>query len=146
MWKDISNNPSFLQKHPAVPVSSDGSDGTWYPLTEKYTVPIAQLTGCIAYVPSLLCPKIRTIRRTRVLHYSQGLQLCCSRLHNAWRCLCLFLAECHILPFHYCSISDAALSPYLFSFEMLSLITIQSSLRIHRLPLHLLHYYRILHV
>jgi len=29
---------------------------------------------------------LRTIRRTRVLHSSQGLQLCRSRLHNAWRC------------------------------------------------------------
>ena len=29
---------------------------------------------------------LRTIRRTCVLHSSQGLQLCWSRLHNAWRC------------------------------------------------------------
>jgi len=34
----------------------------------------------------------------------------------------------------------------MFSFEILSLIAIQSSLRIHRLPLHWLHHYRILHV
>ena len=90
--------------------------------------------------------RIRTIRMTGVLHSSQGLQLCCSRLHNAWRCLWLSPAECHILPFHYCYISDAALSPYMFSFKMLSLITIQSSLWIHRLPLHLLCHYRILQV
>jgi len=29
--------------------------------------------------------RIRIIRTTRVLHSSQGLQLCWSRLHNAWR-------------------------------------------------------------
>jgi len=29
---------------------------------------------------------LRTIRRTRVLHSSEGLQLCSSRLHNAWQC------------------------------------------------------------
>ena len=31
--------------------------------------------------------RLRAIRWTRVLHSSQGLQLCWSRLHNAWRCL-----------------------------------------------------------
>jgi hypothetical protein len=31
----ISNNSSFHQKHPGVPVGSDGSDGTSYSLTEK---------------------------------------------------------------------------------------------------------------
>jgi len=46
----------------------------------------------------------------------------------------------------YCYISDAALSPYMLSFEMLSLITLQSSLQIHRLLLHLLCHYRILQV
>ena len=30
--------------------------------------------------------RLRTIRRTRVLHSSQGLQLCWSRFPNAWRC------------------------------------------------------------
>jgi hypothetical protein len=49
-------------------------------------------------------------------------------------------------PLHYCYMSDAALSRYEFSFEMLSLITIQSSLRIHRLSLHLLWHYCILQV
>jgi len=45
----ISNNSSFRQKHPGVPDGSDGSDGTSYPLTENYTLPVAQATG-----PSLL--------------------------------------------------------------------------------------------
>jgi len=35
---------------------------------------------------STLWWRLRTIRRTRVLHSSQGLQLCSSRLHNAWQC------------------------------------------------------------
>ena len=91
-------------------------------------------------------PAIQTITTTRVLHSSQGLQLCCSHLHNAWRCLCLSSADSHIVPLHYCYISDAALMPYMFSFEILSHIAIQSSLGIHCLPLHLLHHYRILQV
>jgi hypothetical protein len=91
-------------------------------------------------------PDIRTIRTTRVLYSSQGLQLCCSRSHNAWRCLCFSLADSHILPLRYCYISDAALAPSMFSFEILSHIAIQSSLRIPRLPLHLLRHYRILQV
>jgi len=93
-------------------------------------------------------PGIRTIRTTHVLHSSQGLQLCCSRLHNAWRCLCLSSADSHILALRYCYsyISDAALAPYMFSFEILSHIAIQSSLWIHRLPLHLLRHYCILQV
>ena len=45
----ISNNSSFRQKHPGVRDGSDGSDGTSYPLTENYMVPVAQATG-----PSLL--------------------------------------------------------------------------------------------
>jgi hypothetical protein len=44
----ISNNPSFRLKHPDVPDGSDGSDGTSYPLTENYTLPIAQATGRFA--------------------------------------------------------------------------------------------------
>jgi hypothetical protein len=44
----ISNNPSFRLKHPGVPDGSDGSDGTSYPLTENYTLPVAQATGRVA--------------------------------------------------------------------------------------------------
>jgi len=32
-----------------------------------------------------------------MLHSSQGLQFCSSRLHNAWRCLCLSSADSHML-------------------------------------------------
>jgi len=39
---------------------------------------------------------IRTVRTTRVLHSSQGLQLCYSPLHNTWPCLCLSSADSHI--------------------------------------------------
>jgi len=58
---------------------------------------------------------IHPIRRTCVLHSLQWLQLCCSSLHNDWRCLCLSKAKRHILPLHYCYISNATLSPYRFS-------------------------------
>jgi len=51
---DISNDPSFRQKHPGVPDSSDGSDGTSYPLTENYTLPVTQAMGRVAHVPPLL--------------------------------------------------------------------------------------------
>jgi len=44
----ISNNSSFRLKHPGVPDGSDGSDGTSYPLTENYTIPVAQATGRVA--------------------------------------------------------------------------------------------------
>jgi uncharacterized protein YjbI with pentapeptide repeats len=44
----ISNNTSFRLKHPGVPDGSDGSDGTSYPLTENYTLPVTQATGRVA--------------------------------------------------------------------------------------------------
>jgi len=39
--RSISNNASFHLKHPGVPDSSDGSDGTSYPLMENYTPLVA---------------------------------------------------------------------------------------------------------
>ena len=45
---------------------------------------------------------IRTIRSTRVLPSSQGLQLCCSRWHDAWRCLCFASADSHMPHSHLC--------------------------------------------
>ena len=46
----ISNNSIFRQKQLGVPDGSDGSDGTSYPLTENYTLPVVQATGRVAYV------------------------------------------------------------------------------------------------
>jgi hypothetical protein len=145
-YHPISNNPSFHQKYPCVLVGSHGSDGTLYPLTEKFMLPVTHAMGCVAYIPSVNCAQIPTIRTARVLHSSQGLQLICSRLHNAWQWLCLFRAKCHIVALRYCYILDAPLCQYMFIFKMLSLNKIQSSLRIHCLPLPLLRHYRILHV
>ena len=48
---DISNDPSFCQKHPGVLDGSDSSDGTSYPLTVNYTLPVAQAMGHVAYLP-----------------------------------------------------------------------------------------------
>ena len=77
-----------------------------------------------------------------MLHSLHGLQLCCSHSHNTWRCLRLSSADSHIVSLCYCYISDGPLAPYMSRFVILSYIAIQSSLRIHRLPLHLLcHYY-----
>ena len=50
--KSISNDHNFRLKHPGVP---DGSDGTSYAVTENYTLPVAQATARVAYVPPLLC-------------------------------------------------------------------------------------------
>jgi len=36
-------------------VGPDGSDGTLYPLMGKYTLPVAQVTSHVDYVPPLLC-------------------------------------------------------------------------------------------
>jgi hypothetical protein len=51
----ISNNPSFHVKHPGVQDGSDGSDGTSYHLTGKYTLPVTLAMGHVAYSPPLLC-------------------------------------------------------------------------------------------
>jgi len=47
----ISNDPSVRQKHPDVPDGSGGCIGTSYPLPENYTLPVAQATGRITYIP-----------------------------------------------------------------------------------------------
>jgi hypothetical protein len=44
----INNNPSLRLKHPGVPDSSDSSDGTSYPLTDNYTLPVTPATGRVA--------------------------------------------------------------------------------------------------
>jgi len=46
--------------------------------------------------------RIHTICKTHVFHCLQWLQLCCSRLHNAWRCLCLSLGDSHMPYSHLC--------------------------------------------
>jgi len=46
---NISDDSSFLQNHLGVADSSDGSDGTSYPLTENFTLPVPLAMG-----PSLL--------------------------------------------------------------------------------------------
>jgi len=138
----VSNNHRFCLKHLGVPDGSDGSDGTSYPLMDNYMLPVVLHTYLDYFAPRMRW-RICTMRMTCVLHSSLGLQLCCCRLHNVWRCLCLSSADSHILPLHKCSISDATLAPYMFSVEILSNIAIPSSLRIHCLPLHLLRHYHI---
>jgi len=54
------------------------------------------------YIAPRMRWRIYTIRTTGVLHSSQWLQLCCSRLHNAWRCLCLSSANSHMPHSHSC--------------------------------------------
>jgi len=54
----ISNDPNFCLKHPGVPDGSDSSDGTSYALMENYMLPVAQVTGRVAYVHPLLCGDI----------------------------------------------------------------------------------------
>jgi hypothetical protein len=52
---DISNNRSFRLEHPGIPDGSDGSDGTSYPLTENYMLPVAQVTGRVAQQSAWEC-------------------------------------------------------------------------------------------
>jgi len=52
---DVTNNPSFRQKRPDVLDGSGGSDWTSYPLTENYSLPVTQVTRCVAYLPPWLC-------------------------------------------------------------------------------------------
>jgi len=52
---NISNNSSLCQKHLGVPDGSDGADGTWYPLMEKYIQPVTQAMSDVAYIPALPC-------------------------------------------------------------------------------------------
>ena len=137
---NISNDPSFCLKHAGVPDGSDSSDRTSYPLTENYMLPVA-------YVPPLLCGAVYTSSEWQVYYtlrrgcrYAEALYTMPGNEYAIlWPSATLYLSA-------YCYISDAALSPYMLSFEMLSLITIQSWFRIHRLPLHLLRHYRILQV
>jgi len=141
--KDISNNPSFRLKHPGFRTALTALTeprNLWRRITNfpSPRLQVALHTHLLYYASGL-----RTIRTTPVLHSSHGLQFCCSRSHNAWWCLCLSSADSHILPLWYCYISDAALAPSMFSFEILSQTVIQSSLRIPRMPLHLLRHYRI---
>lgn len=50
----ISKNPSVCWKHPGVPDCSASSDETSYHLMENLTLPVAQATGHVAYLPPLL--------------------------------------------------------------------------------------------
>ena len=56
LWygSDINNDSRFRLKHPGVLDGSDGSDRTCYPLTENYTLLVAQATGRVAHSPPLL--------------------------------------------------------------------------------------------
>jgi len=56
--RNISNDPNFRLKHPGVPEGSDGSDGTLYTLTENHSLPVAQATARVAYVPPYLCDDV----------------------------------------------------------------------------------------
>jgi hypothetical protein len=51
VWPKATNNSknsSFGQKLRGVPDGSEGSDGTSYPLTENYTLPVGQAMGRVA--------------------------------------------------------------------------------------------------
>lgn len=52
--KNISNNSSFRQEHPGIPDDSDSAYGITYPLMENYVLPVPQMMGCVACLPSVL--------------------------------------------------------------------------------------------
>jgi len=145
--RGISNDPSFGLKPPGVPDGSDDSDGTSYPLRENYMLPVAQATGRIVYVPPLLCGDVYTSSEQHVCYtVRRGCSYAEARYTTPGDVCAFHRPSATLYLSAYCYISDAALSPYMFIFEMWSLITIQSSLGIHRLPLHLLRLYRILQI
>jgi hypothetical protein len=59
-------------------------------------IALAALASGFLSFTSRMCWRIRTIRTTCMLHSSQGLQLCSSCLHSAWRCLCLSSADSYM--------------------------------------------------
>jgi len=144
---DISNDSSLSLKHPGVPDCFDCSDATSYPLTENYTLPVPQATGGIPYIPPLLCGDVYAWSEWHVCYTSRR---GCSYAEAVYTTpgdvyACLRPSSTFYLS-SFCYILDAAISPYMFRFDMMSLITMQSSLRIHRKVLHLLPHYRILQV
>jgi len=142
----IGNDPSFCLKPPGVPEGSDSSDGTSYPLTEHYMLPVAQATGRIAFVPPVLSGDVYALSER---HISYTLRRGCSSAEAVYPTpgdVYAFLRPSATFYLSAIAIYRMPHSPYMFSFEMLSLITIQSSLRIHRLPLHLLCHHCILQV
>jgi len=62
---------------------------TWFALPRWW---VALQTYLLSFAPGKWW-RICTIRTTRVLHSSQVLWTYCSRLHNAWQCLCLCSAD-----------------------------------------------------
>ena len=91
----------FHQKQSCVPDDSDSSDSTLYPLMENSTLPVTLHTYIFYFAPGMQW-HIPTITMTHMLHSSQGLQLCCSHLHNAWQCLCISSADSYMLHLHLC--------------------------------------------
>jgi len=112
----IISNASFRLKRPGVPDGSDGSDRTSYTLTENYTHPIAQATGRLAYLPPLGCTWYTHHQNDTCVTLFTGLQLCCSRLHNAWWCLCLSSADSHIVPLSYIECRTRPIHVWLWDF------------------------------
>jgi len=89
--RHISNDTGFHQKHQGVPDGCDGSDGTSYPLTENFTLPIAQGTGGVARVPPVLFVDV----------YASSERLVCYTLRSG------------------CSYAEGIVSPTAASLEML---------------------------
>ena len=71
---------------------------------------LAPQASCVSCFAPRICWRKHTIRTTWVFHSSQWHQERCSWLPNDYHWLCLSPAGCHILPLHYCYLSDATLS------------------------------------
>jgi hypothetical protein len=74
-WKygyHIGNNSSCGLKHVSVPDGSDGCGKTSYPLSENQTIPVAQATGHVSYLPCGGYHPLALILATRrVLYYAR---------------------------------------------------------------------------
>jgi len=146
----IRYNPCLRQKHPGVPDCSDSLDQTTDPVTENYTLPIAQAMGRVAYLYLLLC----ALNVATDTHNQKDL---CVIFFTGAAVMFQPFTQCPEIfkPFsgrvpHFTSLLllyiGCRTHSFMFSFEIVSSITKQFSLQIHCLPLDVLSHYRILHV
>jgi hypothetical protein len=111
---DGSGRTSYpLTENQTRPVAQATGRVAYLPCGGYYTMPPILATHRVVYyarrsgvrlpLPCVLNVVTYTHHRTtRMLHSSQGLQLCSSLLYTAWRCLCLSSADSHMPHSHLC--------------------------------------------
>ena len=114
----ISNDYSLCLKDPCVPDDSDGSDGTSYPVMENYTLPVAQATGRVAFIPHPICGDVYASSERHVCYIlCRGCSFAEALYPTPGDVYALLRPSATFYVSVYCYISDAVLSPYMCSFE-----------------------------